>query len=61
MKLGLEKVGVERDDRGAIIINNKFETNIPHIYAIGDVVRGPMLAHKAEEEGVCVASIIHGS
>lgn len=49
--LGLEEVGVKKDKRGFIDINDKFQTNIPSIRAIGDCVRGPMLAHKAEDEG----------
>jgi len=59
--LGLEKLGIQMDKRGFIEINDKFQTNIPHIRAIGDCVRGPMLAHKAEEEGsACVEEIFHG-
>ena len=58
--LGLEKAGIKLDDRGRIAVNEKCETNIPGIYAIGDVVVGPMLAHKAEEEGVFVAEQIDG-
>lgn len=58
--LGLEKVDVKMTDRGQIITNEKLETSIPGIYAIGDVVKGPMLAHKAEEEGVFVAELIAG-
>ena len=57
--LGLEAAGVATE-RGRIIINEQFCTNIPGIYALGDVVRGPMLAHKAEDEGVAVAEIIAG-
>ncbi|MCZ6672662.1 MAG: dihydrolipoyl dehydrogenase [Verrucomicrobia bacterium] len=57
---GLESVGVKLDDKGRIQIDQHFKTNIPGIYAIGDVVAGPMLAHKAEEEGVAVAEIIAG-
>lgn len=57
-KLNLEAAGVNKDKRGLIEINDHFETNVPGIYAIGDVVRGPMLAHKASEEGVvCVEQI----
>ena len=53
--LGLEALGVEKDNRGIIQVNGSFETNVPGIYAIGDCVPGPMLAHKAEEEGtICV-------
>ncbi len=53
--LGLEELGVTKDNRGIIQVNGSFETNVPGIYAIGDCVPGPMLAHKAEEEGtICV-------
>jgi dihydrolipoamide dehydrogenase len=58
--LGLEKAGVKVDNRGRIDIDDHFQTNIKGIYAIGDVVRGVMLAHKAEDEGVAVAEIIAG-
>jgi len=58
--LGLENVGVATDDRGRIEVNAHLETNVPGIYAIGDVIKGAMLAHKAEEEGVLVAEQIHG-
>ena len=58
--LGLESVGIVLDSRGKIEVNNKYQTNIPNVYAIGDVIKGPMLAHKAEEEGVAVAEIIAG-
>ncbi|MET3559485.1 dihydrolipoamide dehydrogenase [Bartonella japonica] len=58
--LGLEEVGVMLDERGFIAIDAHWQTNIPGIYAIGDVVKGPMLAHKAEEEGVAVAEILAG-
>jgi dihydrolipoamide dehydrogenase len=57
--LGLEAVGVVMD-RGRITIDAQFATNVPGIYAIGDVVRGPMLAHKAEDEGIAVAEILAG-
>jgi dihydrolipoamide dehydrogenase len=57
--LGLEAVGVAMD-RGAVAIDAHFQTNVPGIYAIGDVVRGPMLAHKAEDEGVALAEILVG-
>ncbi len=57
--LGLEAAGVAMD-RGRIVIDNHFATNVAGIYAIGDVVRGPMLAHKAEDEGVAVAEILAG-
>src|SRR3990172_7759906 len=58
--LGLEKAGVKLDNRGGVEIDDRFQTNIKGIYAIGDVVRGAMLAHKAEDEGVAVAEIIAG-
>lgn len=53
--LGLERLGVEVGERGQIEVDERFRTSVPGIYAIGDVVRGPMLAHKAEEEGVALA------
>ena len=59
-KLNLEKVGINRDQKGKIIVNKNFETNVKNIYAIGDVIDGPMLAHKAEEEGIAVAELIAG-
>ncbi|XP_028668347.1 dihydrolipoyl dehydrogenase, mitochondrial [Erpetoichthys calabaricus] len=60
--LGLESVGVELDNRGRIPINNRFQTKVPSIYAIGDVVAGPMLAHKAEDEGIiCVEGMAGGA
>ena len=58
--LGLDKAGVKTDDRGRVEVNEHLQTNVEHIYAIGDVVKGPMLAHKAEEEGVFVAEIMAG-
>ena len=58
--LGLEKIGVEVNERGQIDVNNHLQTNIKNIYAIGDVVKGAMLAHKAEEEGVVVAEYLAG-
>jgi dihydrolipoamide dehydrogenase len=58
--LGLEAVGVRRDNRGRIVVDPHFRTNVDGIYAIGDVIAGPMLAHKAEEEGVAVAEILAG-
>ncbi|MBD1398646.1 dihydrolipoyl dehydrogenase [Pontibacter sp. JH31] len=58
--LGLENAGVQMGERGMIAVNDHLETNVPGIYAIGDVVRGAMLAHKAEEEGVFVAETIVG-
>ena len=58
--LGLDAVGIETDGRGRIKTDSHFRTSVPHIYAIGDVIEGPMLAHKAEDEGVVVAEIIAG-
>ena len=58
--LGLAEAGVVMDNRGRVEIDGHFQTNVTGIYAIGDVVRGPMLAHKAEDEGVAVAEIIAG-
>ena len=58
--LNLEKVGVKKDDKGRIEVNEKLQTSIKNIYAIGDVIKGPMLAHKAEEEGIAVAEILAG-
>lgn len=58
--LGLEKAGVKLDERGKVIVNEHLQTNIPNIYAIGDVIKGPMLAHKAEEEGVFIAELLAG-
>jgi dihydrolipoamide dehydrogenase len=57
--LGLEALGVAME-RGAVVIDAHFQTNVPGVYAIGDVVRGPMLAHKAEDEGVALAEILTG-
>ena len=59
-KLGLDKAGVELDDKGRVKVNAHLETNVKGIYAIGDVIHGAMLAHKAEEEGMLVAEIIAG-
>ena len=58
--LNLKKVGIELDDKGRIITGKNFDTNIPNIFAIGDVISGPMLAHKAEEEGIAVAEYLAG-
>ena len=58
--LGLDKVGVEMDDRGRIKTDEFFETSVEGIYAIGDVIEGPMLAHKAEDEGVVLAEMLAG-
>ncbi|XP_078727612.1 dihydrolipoyl dehydrogenase, mitochondrial isoform X2 [Lampetra fluviatilis] len=60
--LGLEELGIALDNRGRVPINNRFQTSIPNIYAIGDVVAGPMLAHKAEDEGIiCVEGMAGGA
>ena len=58
--LGLEKAGITVDDRGRVAVDDHLQTSVPGIYAIGDVVKGAMLAHKAEEEGVFVAETIAG-
>jgi dihydrolipoamide dehydrogenase len=58
--LGLAGVGVETHARGRVIVDHSFQTNVPGIYAIGDVIAGPMLAHKAEEEGIAVAEDLTG-
>lgn len=58
--LGLDDVGVLRDQKKRVVVNGQFETNVTGIYAIGDVIAGPMLAHKAEDEGVAVAEILAG-
>ena len=58
--LGLAEAGVELDNRGRVIVDEHYETNVPGIYAIGDVIAGPMLAHKAEDEGVALAEILAG-
>ncbi len=58
--LGLEEAGVKLDNRGRVEIDGHFKTNVEGIYAIGDVVKGPMLAHKAEDEGVALAEILAG-
>ena len=58
--LGLDKAGVKTDERGRVVVNDHLQTNVTNIYAIGDVVRGAMLAHKAEEEGVLVAEQLAG-
>jgi dihydrolipoamide dehydrogenase len=58
--LNAEAVGLKLDQRGAIVVDDECRTNLPDVWAIGDVVRGPMLAHKAEEEGVAVAERIAG-
>ena len=58
--LNLKKVGIELDDKGRIKTGKNFDTNIPNIFAIGDVISGPMLAHKAEEEGIAIAEYLAG-
>jgi dihydrolipoamide dehydrogenase len=58
--VGLKDAGVAVDDRGRVAINDHWQTNVPGIYAIGDVVEGAMLAHKAEDEGIAVAEILAG-
>ncbi|XP_059429004.1 dihydrolipoyl dehydrogenase, mitochondrial [Corylus avellana] len=58
--LGLEKLGVETDKIGRILVNERFESNVPGVFAIGDVIPGPMLAHKAEEDGVACVEFIAG-
>ena len=58
--LNLSKVGVKKDNKGRIEVNSKLQTTVENIYAIGDVIKGPMLAHKAEEEGIAVAEILAG-
>ena len=58
--LGLDEAGVKKDNRGRVIVDAHFATNVKGIYAIGDVIAGPMLAHKAEDEGVAVAEILAG-
>jgi dihydrolipoamide dehydrogenase len=56
--LNLAKIGLKLNDKKHLQVNNRFQTEIPHIYAIGDIIDGPMLAHKASEEGIAVAEII---
>ena len=58
--LNLSKVGIKKDSKGRIEVNGKLQTSVSNIYAIGDVIKGPMLAHKAEEEGIAVAEILAG-
>ena len=58
--LGLTEAGIRTDNRGRIAVEENFATNVAGIYAIGDVIRGPMLAHKAEEEGVALAEVLAG-
>ncbi|MGA0140050.1 MAG: dihydrolipoyl dehydrogenase [Pelagibacteraceae bacterium] len=58
--LNLNKLGIKKDPQGRIEVNEKLQSSIKNIYAIGDIIKGPMLAHKAEEEGIAVAEIIAG-
>jgi dihydrolipoamide dehydrogenase len=58
--LGAREAGIAQDERGRVIIDDHFATNVKGIYAIGDVVRGPMLAHKAEDEGIALAEVLAG-
>src|SRR5208337_3219060 len=58
--LNLAAAGVARDERGRVVTDAHYATNVPGIYAIGDVIAGPMLAHKAEDEGIAAAEIIAG-
>ena len=58
--LGLKEAGVALDSRGRVVVDPHYATNVPGIYAIGDVIAGPMLAHKAEDEGIAVAEILAG-
>src|SRR5690606_818753 len=58
--LGLAEAGVKLDNRGRVIVDDDYQSHVPGIYAIGDVIEGPMLAHKAEDEGVAVAEILAG-
>jgi dihydrolipoamide dehydrogenase len=58
--LGLETLGIKKDPKGFVQIDGSFRTSVPHIFAIGDLVEGPMLAHKASEEGTAVAELIAG-
>jgi len=58
--LNLSKVGIKKDEKGRVKVNEKLQTSISNIYAIGDVIKGPMLAHKAEDEGIAVAEILAG-
>mmetsp|Transcript_15964 Transcript_15964/g.27976 ORF Transcript_15964/g.27976 Transcript_15964/m.27976 type:complete len:517 (+) Transcript_15964:154-1704(+) len=59
-KLGLENVGIKTDNKGRIDVDHCFRTNVPNIFAIGDVIKGPMLAHKAEDEGIACVEFIAG-
>ena len=59
-ELGLEKVGVALSDKGFLIVDKQMKTSVPHMYAIGDVVGGPLLAHKASREGIVGTQVISG-
>jgi len=59
--IGLEEVGVAKDDKNRVVVNGRFQTSVPSIYAIGDIIHGPMLAHKAEDEGIICVEGICGS
>ncbi len=58
--LRVAEIGVKTDNRGRISVDNRYETTVPGVYALGDVIEGPMLAHKAEDEGIAVAEILAG-
>ena len=58
--LGLKEIGVKLDERGRVVVDHYYATNVPGIWAIGDVIAGPMLAHKAEDEGIALAEILVG-
>jgi dihydrolipoamide dehydrogenase len=59
--LGLQEAGVKMEEKsGRVVVNEKFETSVPGVYAIGDLIHGPMLAHKASEEGIAVAELVAG-
>src|SRR5262249_49847065 len=58
--LGLEHIGIEKSNKGFVVVDGSFRTNLSHIFAIGDVIEGPMLAHKATDEGIAAVEIIGG-
>jgi len=58
--IGLEGLGIKFSEKGQVLVNKNFETNIPNVYAIGDIIPGPMLAHKAEEDGIAAVEIMNG-
>jgi dihydrolipoamide dehydrogenase len=58
--LGADTIGVELDDRGRIVVNERYETSVPGVFAIGDVIPGPMLAHKASDEGIAAVELMAG-